>query len=74
MTGPAYPTTAVANCPCPICNWWIYPGIPHYCQTHVPTAVPPTWPHPAPYGCICPAGANLTCQAARCPRQPPKAV
>lgn len=26
------------------------------------------------YGCICPPGANLACQAPYCPRKPPVAI
>lgn len=55
--------------------WPTYPGYPNR-QYPAP---PPTTPYvvpvipPAPRGCVCPVGAEKTCQGDFCPRLPAKA-
>lgn len=51
--------------PCPICYpSYSYP--PHYLTY---PSYPGFYSAPAPRGCVCPAGAELTCQGFGCPRK-----
>lgn len=51
---------------CIMCGKRTYSGMSHNCVVGAP---PQSNIAPVPYGCICPPGANLTCQASLCPRR-----
>ncbi len=56
----------LVNDRCLMCQEPVYDGMYHECKKlggHDLRA------HGAGYGCICPPGANLTCQAPLCPRR-----
>lgn len=56
---------------CPVCHVWVQSGAAHSCVQTQPLGVWPLATIPG-MGCICPPGANLTCEAPHCPRKAPK--
>src|SRR6185503_3636564 len=52
---------------CPYCGGWYQPHRPYNPWNPVP--MPQTWPACSPRGCICPPGAEATCQGVGCPRK-----
>lgn len=63
-------TGTVACYPCSKCGAWVPIGSLHQCLSPTPMSVPSVFGWPAvTKGCICPPGANATCEATDCPRK-----